>query len=122
MLSKSTFLFLFLGFFYFRSSKIVCSSLKYYIDDLDSSTEDEDFEGIDINDSSEIEESDIEGSINSEVDKSDDNIENSRDWCEIATSGQFRAISVLFYRHSRCNFFYKHKTPLDALEILLIPI
>ncbi|GFT31383.1 piggyBac transposable element-derived protein 4 [Nephila pilipes] len=62
------------------------SSLKRYIDDLNSSTEDEDFEGIDTSDAGETEESDIESSSES-TDSGDDDIGNARDWCEITASG-----------------------------------
>ncbi|GFT13397.1 piggyBac transposable element-derived protein 4 [Nephila pilipes] len=62
------------------------SSLKRYIDDLDSSTEDEDFEGIDTSDAGETEESDIESSSES-TDSGDDDTGNARDWCEITASG-----------------------------------
>ncbi|GFS54661.1 DDE_Tnp_1_7 domain-containing protein [Nephila pilipes] len=62
------------------------SSLKRYIDDFDCSTENENFEGFDSSEASEIEKNYIECN-NESADSGDDDIVNARDWCEITATG-----------------------------------
>ena len=81
----------------------MCSDLwNIIIDDLDSSTKDENFECIDSSDASETEKSYIEYS-NKLADSVDDDIGNAREWCEITASG-FKAFSVPFCRYSGVTF------------------
>ncbi|GFQ64511.1 piggyBac transposable element-derived protein 4 [Trichonephila clavata] len=95
------------------------SSLKRYIDDLDSSTEDEDFEGIDTSDAGETEESDIESSSES-TDSGDDDIGNARDWCEITASGRSGPPRFPFTGTPGVTFPVNiNYTPLDILEMFL---
>ncbi|KFM73296.1 hypothetical protein X975_07258, partial [Stegodyphus mimosarum] len=95
------------------------SSLKRYIDDLDSSNEDEDFEGIDTSDASETDESDIECSSESD-DRGDEDIGNAKDWCEITASGLSGPPRFPFTGTPGVTFpFDINYTPLDILEMFL---
>ncbi|GFU28012.1 piggyBac transposable element-derived protein 4 [Nephila pilipes] len=73
------------------------SSLKRYIDNLDSSTKDEDFEGIDTSDAG-----------------------NARDWCEITASGRSGPPRFPFTGTPGVTFPVNiNYTPLDMLEMFL---
>lgn len=104
----------------FFCSEMASNSLKRTIDDIDSSTEDEDFEGIDTSDSSGTEETDIECSSDSEADNGDDDIRNARDWYEITASGRLGPPRFTFTGTPGVTFpVNKNNTPLDIFEMFL---